>query len=175
MNYKIGEISISFLVTVFLLTLLEIIATAFIPALGFIDLMLPFNVLLILFLGFRVKTPYLPVLILGIQLFHSMFSVEGWAHGTLTGVIVCIGIGLLKDLIELKSGLITAFVVFVSTVTWYLISSIFFFISVQDFNLVLERFLGGIPESLVLGIISPVFFILLDKIWRVDYHKMMEA
>lgn len=175
MNYKIGEIAISFLVTVLLLTVLEIIATAFIPAIGFVNIMLPFNVLLILFLAFRVKTPYLPLLILGIQLFHSIFSVEGWAHGTLTGVLICIGIGLLKDIIELTNSLITIFVTFVATVLWYFISSLFFFVSVRDINLVSERFFDGIPESIIIGLISPVFFLILDKIWRVDYHRMMEA
>lgn len=175
MNYKISELSLSFLVTVLLLTFLEIVATAFIPALGISNIMLPFDILLILFLAFRVRTPYLPILVMGIQLFHSMFTVEGWAHGTLTGVIICILIAFLRDIVELTSSFLTIVVTSLACIAWYLISSVFFFVSVRDFELVSSRFIDGIPESLIIGLISPIFFLILDKIWRVDYHRMMEA
>lgn len=175
MRYRVSELLISFMVTVFLLTVLEIFSTAFVPALGLSHIMIPFNILLILFIAFRVQTPYVPLIVLGIQVFHSVFTVEGWAHGTLTGVLTCVLINYLKDIVELKTSGMTILVTFFASIFWFLLSGIFYFISVRNLDIVIDRFIGSIPECLILALLAPFFFIILDKIWRVDAHRVMEA
>lgn len=41
-------------------------------------------------MAIRLNAPILPWLIMILQLVHSAFSIEGWALGTLAGIIVMI-------------------------------------------------------------------------------------
>lgn len=175
MNQRMSSLLISLTITIILLTVLEIISTTVIPAIGLRNFILPFNVLFILFLGFRVSTSALPVLVLVVQLFHSVFSVEGWAHGTFTGIIICVAISFLSDIIDFTSALSTMVITFISLLVWFIFTSILFYMSSQDLDFVLNRIFDSIPECVVLSVLSPFFFVLLDRIWRVDRLRGVEA
>ncbi len=174
MRMRFSQIIISLSITALMLIVLEIFSTALIPAFGLRDFMLPFNVLFILFLAFRVNTPILPILILVLQVFHSIFSVEGWAHGTFIGVIISIGITFLKDILAFKSAISTIIITFIAMVLWYVMTSLLFYISIGELQIMLTRVVDSLPECFVISLISPFFFSLLDKIWRVD-SQLLEA
>src|SRR6476661_3718651 len=103
MRMRLSQMLISFAITLALLVGLEIITATLLPALGWNEYRLTFNVLIILFLAIRLDSPGVPWMILGLQVMHSAFSVEGWALGTLAGLIVMMSANYLKELLHLSS------------------------------------------------------------------------
>lgn len=166
LNFK--NVTSSMLATILLLVFLEIFSTAFLPALGILNYQIPVNVILILFLCFKLETPYLPVLILIIQMFHSVFSIEGWAFGTFAGIIVSLAIGYVKELLDFSSALTTMILTQVFQLVWFVIIAILIYLKTGDFSSITQRFFHFLPESLFMSLLSPFFFSLLNKIWRVD-------
>ena len=175
MNSQFNNRLLALSLTALLLMGLEIVSTALIPALGFHNFLLPFNVLFILFLAFRVNTPALPFFILIIQLFHNIFSIEDWAHGTLSGLAICLGISYLKNIIDLTTVASTMMMTFLAMLSWYVMTSLFLYISVKDLDLLLNRLWDSLPESFVIALLSPFFFAVLNQIWKVDITGRVDA
>lgn len=166
MKANINEVLLKLIVTLIIFVFLEIFSSAIIPALGFRDFTLAFSVLLIIFMGFRITGAYLPWFILIVQIFHSAFSVEGWAVGTFAGIVVCVLINYLKDLMQLSSVIMTIIVVEVFQLVWFLIVSSIIAAKLGDFSLILDRIARILPETIVLALFSPIFFRFLGLIWR---------
>ena len=167
MKLKVSSLFTSLFLTIILLIILEIISTSLLPSLGLKSFHLPINVLIILFLGFKLQTPYLPLLIISVQLFHGAFTIEGWALGTFVGIILSIVIAYFSELIHLSSRLATMVVTFIFSLLWTLTE--LFILSLKSYSgtQLWERFLDSLPESIVVALIAPVFFSLLDKVWKV--------
>src|SRR6187402_3439661 len=100
MRMKFSQLLISFGITLALLIGLEIVTSTLLPAMGWKEYRLTFNVLIILFLAIRMDSPLVPWLILGLQMVHSIFSIEGWALGTLAGLIVMMSANYLKEILH---------------------------------------------------------------------------
>ncbi len=98
MKMRFSQIVFAFILTLGLLIGLEIITSTLLPILGWSEYRLTFNVLIILYLALRLESPMVPWLILILQTVHSAFSVEGWALGTLAGLIVLVSANYLKEL-----------------------------------------------------------------------------
>ena len=167
MKYSPLDIVLGIFKTSVLLILLEIFTSAFLPTLGIIDFKPAFSVLIVLFLAFKLETPVLPFLIFITQYVHSIFSIEGWAIGTLTGVVVSLSVRYLKDLLDFSTAISTIVVVQLFQLAWFIMISFLLCIKLGDFSSYLHIFWQFVPESVVLSLISPLFFILLDKVWRV--------
>lgn len=90
MKMRLSQVLISFALTTALLIGFEVITSTLLPVLGWMEYRLTFNVLIILFLAIRLDSPLVPWMILGLQMVHSAFSIEGWALGTLAGIIVMV-------------------------------------------------------------------------------------
>ncbi|MDC1175727.1 hypothetical protein OAT67_10030 [Bacteriovoracaceae bacterium] len=163
----------SFFVTLLILFVLEIISTALLPLLGVESIRIPFNILIILFLGFKVNSPALALMILGTQYFHSFFSIEGWEMGTVAGILICILIGYLKDLLHFSSAGFTIIVTQIFQTVWFIIISGLFYLKFGSFDYVIEKFWRFLPESIIISILSPFFFSVLDKIWNVGEGGML--
>jgi hypothetical protein len=164
-EYKFKEILTSFGLTALMLIGLEVFSSSFLPAIGWGDYRLGFHVLICLYVCFRVDSMYLPYLIMGFQLIHSVFTIEGWALGTFTGVIVSFLVSFLKDMIQLNSKLSTMIVVQIFQTIWFVIMGILISIKLGDFAYLFDRFWRFLPESLMLSLVSPFFFIILAKFW----------
>jgi hypothetical protein len=134
---------------------------------------IPFNILIILFMGFKLKTPYIAILVLITQYFHSFFSIEGWAMGTIAGVTICLIISYLKDLLHFTSYIITIFVTQLFQTLWFLIVSSLLYLKVGDLSYITEKFSRFVPESILISCMAPFFFLVLDLIWRVDEQGML--
>ncbi|MBF0362626.1 MAG: hypothetical protein HQK49_16520 [Oligoflexia bacterium] len=169
---KIGKIITSFLLTILLLLILEIVTTAFFPAIGLNKYRPTFNILIILFLAIKLETPILPIFILIVQLFHSAFTIEGWAFGTFAGVIICMIVGPLKHMLHLSTPLITILIVELLQIVWFIVESVLLFFRLDKFSFIIERFWLFLPESIIIAICSPLFFKLLDMIWKEDKDRM---
>ena len=165
---KLKQMSASLFATILLLLILEIITTALVPALGIHKYKLAFHLLIVLFIGFKVETPFLPIMILIIQLFHSAFTIEGWAYGTFAGVLVCIIIGYVKDLLDFSSTASTIVLTEIFQVVWFIIVAILIYLRLDSFDYILARLWRFIPESILLSLLSPFFFSLLDRIWKIS-------
>jgi uncharacterized membrane protein YvlD (DUF360 family) len=155
------------------LIVLEIFSTALVPMLGLTKYRIPFNILIILYLGFKLETPYTSLLIFVLQYTHSFFSIEGWEMGTIAGVIICIVIGYLKDLLHLSSSIITIFITQVFQFLWFVIVSVLLYLKEDNFSYIVEKFWRFLPESIAISLLAPFFFGILDVIWRTETDRSL--
>ncbi|MBL7665746.1 MAG: hypothetical protein JNM93_11485 [Bacteriovoracaceae bacterium] len=167
-NLKLKDIVVSFMITTVLLLFLEVFSSSFLPAVGLDEYRLGFHVLIVLFIAFRIESIYLPYLVLGFELIHSIFSIEGWASGTFAGVVICFLISYLKDLIQLNSRLSTIVIVQIFQTVWFLIVAGLITIKTDEMSYFLLRLPRFVSESLFLSLISPLFFELLSRFWKTN-------
>jgi hypothetical protein len=168
MKGRLSSLLIPLLITILILIVLEIFSTTFLPIIGLKNYIIPFNIMIVLFLGLKLETPYLAIFILVVQYFHSFFSIEGWEMGTIAGIIVCLVISQLRDLIHLSSAAITVLMTFLFGWAWFLVVSVLFYLKFGDMHFVTTKFWRFLPEVIVISFSSPFFFSLLDKVWKAD-------
>ena len=168
MRYTIGEVALGLLKTLFLLIVVEMFTTTFLPAIGIENFKPAFSVLIVLFLAFKIETPLLPFLILIIQYVHSAFSIEGWGAGTFVGILVSISVRYVKDMLNFTSALSTIIVVQIFQIIWFVFISLMLSMKQGDFSGFFNYIGSNIPESIFLSLISHHFFKLLDNFWMVD-------
>jgi len=135
--------------------------------------MIPFNVLIVLFLGFKLENPYLALMIVVVQYFHSIFTIEGWEMGTISGVLICIIISYLRDILHFTSSIVTILVTQMFQFIWFVILSSLLYLKLGSFNYIVEKFWRFIPESIVISLVAPFFFSVLDKVWGVREEGLM--
>lgn len=167
MKMRLSQLLISFAITVALLIGLEIVTSTIMPVFGWKEYRLTFNVLIILFLAIRMDSPSVPWMILGLQMVHSIFSIEGWALGTLAGIIVMLSANYLKELLHLTTAFMTMLVVQFFQVIWFMTVTLVICLKIGDFDkfgLIVGSF---IPGSILLSLISPVLFWVLGMVWKV--------
>jgi hypothetical protein len=167
MRMKFSQFIISFLITGALLLGLEIVTSTILPALGWHEYRLTFNVLVILFLALRLDSPAVPWMIMALQMVHSIFSIEGWALGTLAGMIVMLSANYLKELLHLTTAIMTMVTVQLFQMIWYVTVTLIICLKISNFDkfgLIIWSF---IPGSILLSLISPILFWMLGQIWRV--------
>ncbi len=157
--------------TLLILVLFEVLSTAFFPMIGFTKYRLPFNILIILYLGFKIENPFLAILIFILQYAHSFFSIEGWEMGTIAGVLICIVISYLKDLLHLSSSIMTILVTQMFQLLWFVIISTILYIKTDDLSYILEKFWRFLPESIVISLLAPILFVVLDAIWQSEQRS----
>lgn len=173
MNSHIRGSIPSLLFTLLILFVLEIVSTALLPLFGLVKYHIPFNILIILYLGFKLENPYISLFILVIQYFHGFFSIEGWELGTMSGILICIVVSYLKDLLHFTSAAVTIIVTQLFQCLWFIIVSSLIYMKTDNLTYIIEKFYRFIPESIVLSLLSPFFFVILDKIWKSDSSSML--
>lgn len=167
MRMRLSQMIFSFLLTLALLIGFEIVTASLLPAFGWKEYRLTFNVLIILFLAIRLDSPMVPWFILGLQVVHSVFSIEGWALGTMAGMIVLLSANYLKELLHLTTAFMTMFTVQLFQFIWFLTVTVVICLKISDFDkfgMILWTF---VPGSILLSLISPVMFWLMGLIWKV--------
>ena len=167
MRLKFSQLLVSFAITLALLVGLEIVTSTILPAMGWNEYRLTFNVLIILFLAIRMDSPLVPWLILGLQMLHSVFSIEGWALGTLAGLIVMMSANYLKEVLHLTTAFMTMLTVQLFQVIWFMTVTVIICLKISDFDKFGMILWSFIPGSILLSLFSPVLFWLLGHIWRV--------
>lgn len=173
MKLKLKNAIPSLLITLVILIILEIITTAFFPALGVSVVRLPFHVLLVLYVAFKLDSPLISLIIFSIEYVHGFFSIEGWAIGTFTGVMIGIIISYLRDLIHFSTSLATILIIQLFQIVWFVITSFLIYLREDDYAFLIDRSWKFIPESVIISVLSPLLFIVLDKIWKLDKESMV--
>lgn len=168
MRMRLSQFLISFTITLALLVGLEIVTSTLLPAIGWTEYRLTFNVLIILFLAIRLDSPAVPWMIMGLQIMHSVFSIEGWALGTLAGLIVMLSANYLKEILHLTTAFMTAVTVQLFQFIWYLTVTVVICLKISDFDKFGMILWSFIPGSVALSVISPLLFWLLGSIWKVQ-------
>ncbi len=164
-RYAPRDLVFSMLKTLTLLVFLEIITSAVFPALGLVSFKPEFNILIVLYLAFKLDDPTLPILILITQIIHGGFTIEGWAIGTFAGVLVSLSVRYVKDMLDFSTGITTMIVIQVSQFIWYLFTTTFISIKISSFENFIHLMWQSFPESIFISISSPIFFALLDRFW----------
>lgn len=164
-KYSPQDIIFGTIKTLMLLILLEIVTSALLPAIGIVSFKPEFNILIVLYLAFKLNTPTLPYLILLTQFIHGAFTIEGWAIGTFAGVLVSLTVRFVKDLLDFSSGITTMIVLQISQLVWYVFTTSFICIKISSFENFFDIIWGSFPESIFLSLTSPIFFAILDRFW----------
>ncbi len=155
----------AYLLTLLSLIVLEILGSTVFPLLGLAKYRLPFNVIVILYISFRLSTPYTAILIFGIQYFHSFFSIEGWGMGTFIGVILSMSIMYMRELVQFTSKISTAIISFVFQLVWFLILVLLMYFKTGHWEYLHLRIWVFAVESVIISFLAPILFLLFDKIW----------
>lgn len=172
MKTSIKDIIFPLIKTLIMLFILEIITTAIFPMIGLLHFRIPFNILLVLYLGLRLETPYLAILIMTVQYFHSFFSVEGWELGTITGIVICILVSYVREMIHFSSWSMTILITQVFQLLWFLVQSLLIYVQLGNMDYILDKGIRFLPQSVIIALLSPIFFLLLNKMWKVNDQGM---
>lgn len=164
MRMRFSQILISFAITMALLTGLEVVTSTLLPALGWHEYRLTFNVLIIIFLAIRLDSPAVPWMIMGLQMIHSVFSIEGWALGTLAGLIVMMSANYLKEVLHLTTALMTMITVQLFQIIWYVTVTLVICLKISNFDKFGMIMWSFIPGSILLSLISPILFWIMENI-----------
>ncbi len=173
MKTNLKDIVFPLIKTLMLLFILEIITTAIFPMIGLLNFRVPFNILLVLFLGLRLETPYLAILIMVVQYFHSFFSVEGWEMGTVTGIVICVVVSYVREMIHFSSWGMTILITQVFQLLWFFVQSVIIYIQLGNLDYIFDKGWRFLPQSVIIALLSPLFFIILNKIWNIDDRGML--
>ena len=160
------KLPVSLVLSLALLFVINILSSAFFPSIGMTYVRIPFNILLVLFISFRLEIPYMSLLVLIIQIFHSAFTLEGWAHGTFTGVVLVLIITTIRNSINFSTPLATVLAVQAFQLLWFGLLSALIYLKMGNSDYLIQRFWAFLPESMILAILSPLLFKLLDWIWN---------
>jgi len=167
MKLRFSQLMTAFAISLGILIGLEIITSSLLPALGWYEYRLTFNVLIIIFLAIRLNSASLPWMIIGFQVIHSVFSVEGWALGTFASLIVMLVANYLKELLHLTTALVTMVTVQLFQLVWHVTVTLVICLKISNFEKFGMILWSFIPGSILLSFISPLLFWLLERIWRV--------
>ena len=168
MRTSLKDIIIPLLKTLLLLFILELITTAVFPSVGLRNYRIPFNILLVLFLGLRLETPYLAIIILVVQYFHAFFSIEGWEMGTITGIIICVVVSYIREMIHFSSWGMTIIITQLFQLLWFFVQSTIIYIQLGNLHYIIDKGWRFLPQSIIISLLSPLFFWLMNKIWKMS-------
>ncbi|MBC7429675.1 MAG: hypothetical protein H7336_13745 [Bacteriovorax sp.] len=173
MRTNLKDILFPLIKTLILLFFLEVMTTSIFPNIGLMNYRIPFNILIVLFLGLRLETPYLAIIILFVQYFHGFFSIEGWEMGTVTGIVICIVVSYVREMIHFSSWGMTILITQVFQLLWFFVQSILIYIQLGSLDYIFEKGWRFLPQSVIIALLSPIFFYILNRIWNIDDRGML--
>ncbi len=161
-----NSVALSFVITLVLLILLEVITTTVFPLIGMELVRFSFFPLLILFLSFYKNSNWIAIHIVFYSYIHSIFSIEVWYLSAFVGILVSIIIAYFSELIHLSNKLVTMFFVLVFQIAMMFFRSIVFYLRGNDFTYIFQSFMSHLFEIAVLTILAPFVFAVLSVIWN---------
>lgn len=153
------------LITLFLLAVAEVLFASILPSLGLTNFRLALNIIVIIYITYKADSKFLPYLILSVQFVHGLFSIEGWAIGTLIGSVISIAIIMLKGLIDYRNPVIVIITAFVTQLIWCLGSSFFISMKINRPEFFWSYLSSNLVPIVVLSLIAPIIFQILNFLW----------
>jgi len=151
--------------TVFILFLLDFLSATFLPTVSNYSFAISFNLIVITYLSLHLLPSYLPFIILIINLFHSVFSIEGWALGTFVGCLISYIILILREMMQFTSYLMISLLMLFVQMLWSFISGFTLSLKTQEWEWLIVYARHSIWQAVLLSLLAPLFFMLLNKIW----------
>jgi hypothetical protein len=130
--------------------------------------------IVIIFLSFTIGYSWLPYGILALQMSHGLFSLEGWALGTLIGTLFCLLMIRLKALVQITGPLSTIITTYIIQLVWCIVAGVLTSIKNNDWKFFQLFFNQGLTYGLITALISPFIFFMLRKIWLVPTNPFDE-
>ncbi len=161
-------------ITLAFMVLFNILITATLPALGLANFKIPLNILLILFLCFKLRIAVLSIMILLIQYTNSFFTTEHWTIGTIAGILTVWVLNYLSDIIDLSSAVVTILVTLAFCLFWFACTSVLVYIQLDDLQFLIPRFNKFFPEAIFISLLAPLVFGFLDRIWNTTQLSSIE-
>lgn len=93
--------------------------------------------------------------------------------GTVAGVLICIIISYLKDLLHLTSNLTTIFVTELFQLLWFFIVSFLIYLRSDDISYIVGKFWRFLPEGIIVSLLAPFFFSIFDVIWKPGHENSL--
>ena len=175
MVVKERSFGFSLIATTLILLSSEIIVSTLFPLVGFHFFRISIGVLIILFLSFYKNGTFIALLIIYFQYIHGLFTIESWAIGAVAGVGISIIISYLRDWIHLSNKLVTIIFVQFFQLAWFILASAIIYFKSPDIGIVMQKFWLFLPESVVLSVISPYFFRLLNIVWACGEQQEIQG
>lgn len=170
-TYSLKEIFIGFSLTLLLLVGLNIINTSLVFTINLGYYILSFNVIIVIFLNFKIDTPCISFLILIIQYFHSFFTIEKWEVLTISGIILYHMISYLKEFIQLSSVMIIIVLTEIFQCFSFLIVSTILYMALDQNNFTIDTITSFLVRSTIGSLTAPLLFFFLDRIWSFSKFK----
>lgn len=174
-SFRLKDFSVMMLKTLLLIFILDFLSTAFIPTFQQTYLFPSFHLLFIIYLSFYQPADRLPFLVLIIQCFHSIFTVEGWALGTITGCLVSYLLILIRDTIQFSSFWATFLLVYGIQVVWSILNGSLLSLKVGQWYPLQSYFTFSLTQGIILGLIALPTFKVLENIWSKDESSSLAA
>jgi hypothetical protein len=166
MQPRIIKLIIATGITLLFLIILEVLTTALLPSLGWDNFRLSFNVIIVLYLALKMNSTLLPWFVMTLQMVHSVFSAEGWAVGTIVGILISNIVSYLKDIVQFSSALMTMLTIQIFQVIWYIMTSAIICLKLGSFEKFSLILMTTLPATFALSLVSPLVFKILDRIWK---------
>lgn len=88
--------------------------------------------------------------------------------GTIAGIVICLIMTYLRELIHFRSIPITIFVTQVFQFVWLGVVSLLLYVQYADIDYLITKFWFFLPESILLSFGAPFLFFMLDAIWSIQ-------
>ena len=172
-TFRFKDIVTMLIKTLLFVFIVDFISSSLLPTFHQSYIFPPFHLLVIIYLSFYLPPNMLPLLILIIQGFHSLFTVEGWAIGTLNSCLISYGLVLLRDTIQFSSYFSTFFLVYAVQLLWSVFNGFLLSLKVDTWQ-PLELYLRfSITQGLILALVALPVFKLLQKIWGKENRESL--
>lgn len=165
-SFKLQDFALMLLKTLAIVFIFDFLSSTFFPTFQRTYLFPSFHILVITYLAFAQPSNRLPFLIIIISLFHSMFTVEGWAIGTITGCVIGIILVSIRDTIQFSSYIATFFMIYVVQILWSLVSGVLLSIKSEHWDVLKSYLIFSLSQGVVLGLVAFPVFKILERIWQ---------
>lgn len=165
LTFKIRDFVWMILKTLIVVFIFDFLSSSFFPTFQQTYFFPSFHILILIYFAFFQPAERLPFLVLIVESFHSIFTVEGWALGTLTGCIVANILVLVKDTIQFSSFIATFFLVYAVQILSSVLTGIFLSLKFENWMVLKSYFQFSLVQGIVLGLFALPLFKVLEKIW----------
>lgn len=136
-----------------------------IPELGFMDFRLDISSVFVVFFALYRRGNWLPWAVLYVEFVQSLFSVTGWGHNVIAGLVILMLARALKEFINIKH--IFASILFIEAmlIIRYCVLSLFWAAKMEAMSSWPEMMIDYLPQSFFMTLVALPLFKVLDKVW----------
>ncbi len=171
MDFRKKENIISLIQTLFILGFINLFVSSLFHFFGHNSFENPLHILIILYFSIKFDSTERPFIILLVELLQGAFSVEGWAYGTFTGVILSILLLPFKGFLHFSNYFVMFLVSFFFQVSWFIFSTGLLTLRLSQNHFSYSKFSDAVAVSLLFSLMTPPFLKFMDKVWSTENQE----